>query len=41
MSNCLVQILGSESFTRLLVWGAGAQELGKIGKFLYPLSASA
>ena len=32
------EILGSESFTRWLVWGtsASARELGKIRKFLHP-----
>ena len=37
-----LKILGSESFTRWLIWGisawdgASARELGKIAKFLYP-----
>ena len=30
------EILGSESFTRWLVWSASTWELGKIGKFLHP-----
>ena len=30
------QILGSESFTRWLVWGTSTSELEKIGKFLHP-----
>ena len=32
----IVKILGSESFTRWLVWGTSARKLGKIGKFLHP-----
>ena len=36
MMECDLRILGSESFTRWLVWGASARELGKVGTFLHP-----